>query len=160
MYVGSVCTQSSYNDKNPPSVFFFLLSTKIFIPFSNQAVCPCDVTQTEAPPTIIDWQKHFSTDCTGVLPQTRPEWAVIGELSRMTLKLLRCFVVGCNNKHRISHLLLSSEWLKRSMFCFERNAPSIYLNTFMIAQIICDPASSTEEVSTRFFLLIFANRLS
>ncbi len=55
MCVGSVCTQPSYNDKNPPSVFF-LLSTKIFIPFSNQAAFPCDVTQTEAPPTIIDWQ--------------------------------------------------------------------------------------------------------
>ncbi len=25
----------------------------------------CDVTWTEAPPTIVDWQLHFSTDCTG-----------------------------------------------------------------------------------------------
>ncbi len=39
--------------------------------------CLCDIAQTEAPPTIVDWQKSFSTDCTGVLPQTRPVWAVI-----------------------------------------------------------------------------------
>ncbi len=73
MCVGRVCTQPPYNDKNP--VFF--LSTKIFTPFSNRAVCPCDVTRTEAPPTIVDWQQRFSTDYTGVLPQTHPEWAVI-----------------------------------------------------------------------------------
>ncbi len=30
------------------------------------------------------------------------------------------------------------------------NAPSIYINAFMFARIIRDPASSTEEVSTRF----------
>ncbi len=34
----------------------FFLSTKIFIPFSIRAVFPCDVTRTEAPPTIVDWQ--------------------------------------------------------------------------------------------------------
>ncbi len=38
MCVGSVCTQPPYDDKNRPSVFFFL-STKIFIPFSNRAIC-------------------------------------------------------------------------------------------------------------------------
>ncbi len=55
LFVGSVCIQPPDNDKNPPSVFFFL-STKIFTPFSNRAVCPCDITRTEAPPTIVDWQ--------------------------------------------------------------------------------------------------------
>ncbi len=54
MYVGSVCTQPPYNDTNLPSVFF--LSTEIFTPFSNRAVSPCDITRTEAPPTIVDWQ--------------------------------------------------------------------------------------------------------
>ncbi len=43
--------------------------------------CLCDIAQTEAPPTIVDWQKSFSTDCTGVLPQTRPEWAVISSFN-------------------------------------------------------------------------------
>ncbi len=54
MCVGSVCTQPPYNDKIHP-VFLFE-STKIFIPFSNRAICLCDVTWTEAPPTIVDWQ--------------------------------------------------------------------------------------------------------
>ncbi len=36
-------------------------------------------------------------------------------------------------------------------FGFEGNAPSIYLNASMFAQIIHDPASSTDVVSTRFF---------
>ncbi len=80
MCVGSVCTQPPYNDKNWPSVLFYFykkIYTKIFTPFSNRAVCLCDVIWTEAAPTIVDWLNHFSTDCTGVLPQTRPEWAVI-----------------------------------------------------------------------------------
>ncbi len=34
---------------------------------------------------------------------------------------------------------------------FEGKAPSIYLNASMFTQIIRDPASSTEEMSTRFF---------
>ncbi len=36
MCVGSACTQPSYNDKNPSSVFF--LSPNMFSPVSNQAV--------------------------------------------------------------------------------------------------------------------------
>ncbi len=92
-----VCTQPPY-DKNPPG----FSSTKIFTPFSNRAVCPCEVTWTEAPPTIVDWQWHFSTDCTGVLPQTCPEWAVIScftagaDVDKNDSKRLRCFVVRCN----------------------------------------------------------------
>ncbi len=46
------------------------------------------------------------------------------------------------------------------MFGFEGKAPSIYLNASMFVQIIRDIASPTEEVSTWFFKLIFANRLS
>ncbi len=73
---------------------------------------------------------------------------------------LMCFVVGCNNEHRSSHLLPSSERLKRInvTFGFEGNAPLIYLNVSMFARIIRDPASSTEEVSTRFFKWIFVTR--
>ncbi len=77
----------------------------------------------------------------------------------MTPKRLRCFVVGCNNEQSSRQLLASSEPLKRIMFGFEENVPLIYLNASMFAQIIRDPASSTEEVNTRFFKLIFANRL-
>ncbi len=70
----------------------------------------------------------------------------------MTPKRLRCFVVECNDEHSSSHLLPSFEPLKRITFGFEGKVHSIYLNTYMIApQIIHDPASSTEEVSTMFF---------
>ncbi len=77
----------------------------------------------------------------------------------MTPKRLMCFVVGCNNEHSSRQLLPSSEPLKRITFGFEKNVPSIYLNASIFAQIICDPALSTEEVNTRSFKLIFANRL-
>ncbi len=58
MCVGSVCTQTPYNDKDPPSVFFFFISLThfpflIFSPFSDAWLC--DVTQTQALPTIVDW---------------------------------------------------------------------------------------------------------
>ncbi len=36
-------------------------------------------------------------------------------------------------------------------FVFEENAPPICLNVSIFAQIICDPASPTEDVSIRFF---------
>ncbi len=55
MCIGNVCTQPPYNDKNP-LILFYLFFTKIFTPFSNRAVCPCDITRTEAPTTIVDWQ--------------------------------------------------------------------------------------------------------
>ncbi len=52
MCVGSVCTQPPYNDKDPPSVFFFI-SLNHFPPFSDAWLC--DITQTQAPPTIVEW---------------------------------------------------------------------------------------------------------
>ncbi len=58
MCVGSVCTQPPYNDKDPPSVFFFYL-VKSF-PLSHikpiSDACLCDVTQTQALPRLFDWQ--------------------------------------------------------------------------------------------------------
>ncbi len=55
---------SSYNDKNPPSVFFFFKSLLKSI-FSNQAVLRflsewCSSAQ--AAPTIVDWQVHLTLD--------------------------------------------------------------------------------------------------
>ncbi len=66
----------------------------------------------------------------------------------MTPNRLRYFVVGCNNEHSSSHLLPTSELLKRITFGFKENASSIYLNASIFTQIIRDPASSTDEVST------------
>ncbi len=44
-------------DKDPPSVFFLNLVKSFPLshikPFSD--ACLCDVTQTQAPPTIVDW---------------------------------------------------------------------------------------------------------
>ncbi len=56
MCIGSVCTQPLYNDKNPLSVFFYLIKSFPLYhikPFSY--ACLCDITQTQAPPTIVDW---------------------------------------------------------------------------------------------------------
>ncbi len=73
----------------------------------------------------------------------------------MTPKRLRCFVVGYNNEHSSCYLLPSPEPRKRITFGSEGKPPSIYLNESMFAQIIRDPASPTEEVNTRFFLINF-----
>ncbi len=51
-----VYTQPPYNDKDPPSVFFYLVKSfplSHIKPFSD--ACLCDVTQTQAPPSIVDW---------------------------------------------------------------------------------------------------------
>ncbi len=112
-----VCTHPSYNDTNPPSVFFFFLIPIFKSPFSNQAALRFLSewrSSAEAAPTIVDWQDHLTLD---------PPW-VSGELStvvsgpvqgktRMSpIKRLRCFVVGWNNEHSSYHLLLTSEPLK------------------------------------------------
>ncbi len=70
--------------------------------------------------------------------------------TRMSPKRMRCFVVGCNNENS-SHLLPSSERLKRIMFGSEENAPSIYLNTSMFEQIIRDPASPYRSSEYKIF---------
>ncbi len=74
----------------------------------------------------------------------------------MTPKRLRWFVVGCNYEHSSRHLFPTSEPLKTQWVTFvsEGNEPPIYLNAFMFTQIICDPASPTEEVSVRFFFFM------
>ncbi len=72
------------------------------------------------------------------------------------IKRLRCFVVGYNNEYSSRHLLPSSELLKTQRinvtFVLKGMRRSlICLNASMFARINRDPASSTEEVSIRFF---------
>ncbi len=71
----------------------------------------------------------------------------------MSLRRCKCFVVGCMNEYSSSHLLPTSEPLKTQWITFVSGGyePPIYLNAFMFAQIIHDPASPQEEVSVRFF---------
>ncbi len=80
------------------------------------------------------------------------------ETAKMSpIKRSRCFVVGCNNEYSSRHLLPTSEPLKTQRinvtFALKwmRRSP-IYINASMFAQIIHDPALSTEEVSKRVFM--------
>ncbi len=146
-----MCTHPSYNDINPPSVFFFKS------PFSNQAALRllsewCSSAQ--APPTIVDSQDRLTLD---------PPWVnwelsaiestlVQGKTRTSPIKWLRCFVVGCNNGYSSRHLLCRhlSSWSGLCLF-LKRMWPLIYLNASMFAWIIRDPASPTEEVTIRVF---------
>ncbi len=59
MCVGSMCTQPPFSDTNPPSVLFLYIFFDKSFPFSHIKPIPdaylCDVTQTQAPPTTVDW---------------------------------------------------------------------------------------------------------
>ncbi len=116
--------------------------------------CLCDITETQAPPTIVDWHGRLTLD---------PPWvschqsAIVSPpeqmYTRMSPKRLKCFVVGCNNEHSSRHLLPTSEPLKAEDYiCFWREcAPD--LPTCAYVMIIHDPASPPDElVSIRFFL--------
>ncbi len=107
--VSAVCVHN-----HPIMIQISFLSTKIFTPLSYRAVCLCDVTQTEAPPTIVDWQ-------TALVSYLRPALSELSSVAlppeqmktKMSPKGLRCFVVGCNNEHSSSHLLPLSGWFWR-----------------------------------------------
>ncbi len=144
-----VCTHPSYNDKNPPSVFFKS-------PFSNQAVLrflSVWRSSAQAPPTIVDWQDRLTLDPSWVSchPSGILSTPVQGKTRMSPIKRLRCFVVGCSNEYSSRHLLPTSEPLKTQRinvtFVLKgmRRSP-ICLNTSMFARIIHDPASPTEEV--------------
>ncbi len=129
----------------------------MFSPFSNRAVCR--VTSHGRRPLPLFLIDSSVLAQTALVSYLRPALSELSSVvsppeqmyTRMSPKRLRCFVVGCNNEHISRHLLPSSEQLKRIMFVFEGNVPSIYLNASMFARIIRDPASPPEEVSTRFF---------
>ncbi len=109
--VGSMCTRSSYNDKNPPSGLLKIPILKSS--FSNQAVLRflsewCSSVQ--APPTIVDWQDRLT-----LAPPPWVSWELrlrCREDKMSQIKRLRCFVVGCNNQYSSRQLLLTSEPLK------------------------------------------------
>ncbi len=164
MCVVSACTQPSYNDKNPSSVFFFnllicfpLSQFELFVLWRHKIGGPshdCLIDSSVLAQTAL--VSHLRPALSELLSVVSPPEQMY---TRMTPKRLRCFVVGCNNEHSSRHLLPSSEQLKRITFVSEGNSPSNYLNASMFARIICDPASPPEKVSTRFFKWIFANRL-
>ncbi len=156
MCVGSVCTHPSYNDQNPPSVFFFFKS-----PFSNQAVLRflsewCSSVQTA--PTIVDWQGRLTLD---------PPWVswelsaivstpVQGKTRMSQIKWLRCFVVGFNNEYSSRHLLRHlSRWRRRWLmllsFWRECADPDLHKCVYVRANHSWS-ASSTEEVCVRVFI--------
>ncbi len=73
MCVGSVCTQSPYNDKNPPSVFFFFNLLKS-LPLSQiepiSDACLFDVTQ--AGPSHDSLIDNSVSAQTGLVSYLRP----------------------------------------------------------------------------------------
>ncbi len=142
-----MCTHPSYNDKNPPSFFFFI--PIIESPFSNQAVLRFLSewrSSAQAAPPWVSWELSAI------------ESTLVQRKTRMSpIKWLRCFVVRCNNEHSSRHLLLTSEPLKTQrinvIFALKWMCRSpICLNVSMFTRIIRDPASPTEEVSIRVFM--------
>ncbi len=132
MYVGSVCTHPSYNDKNPPSVFFFKSS------FSNQVVLRflsewCSSVQ--APPTRVDWQARLTLAPPSWVSWELRLWCREDKMSQ--IKRLKCLVDGCNNEYSSRHLLLTSELLKMQRinvtFALWMRRSPICLNAFVRA---------------------------
>ncbi len=99
--------------------------------------------------------------CLGVLSQTRPEWAVdslplfhgrsrcrqewlLSEWGVLFLDVIMNIAVIIYSRHL-------SRWRRSGLHLFMKGMhPLIYLNVFMFARIIRDPASPTEEVRIRF----------
>ncbi len=147
MCVGSVCTHPSYNDKNPPSVFFKIPILKS--PFSNQAVLRFLSewrSFAQAPPTIVDWQDCLTLDP----PWVNWELSASGAGKTRCLKLSDWGVLLLDVIMNIAVVIYSwhlSRWRCRGLTL---HSP-IYINASMFARIICDPTSSTDEVSIRVF---------
>jgi len=102
----------------------------MFFPASNRAIWPCDITRSDTPPTIVDWQQCFNTD---------PPWAschhsmlLLIRWSRMASKW--CSVLGFNNKHSSHFDVPKSEPLKTQWlsFVFKGNIPRDQCQCFYI----------------------------
>ncbi len=166
-FVGSVCTQPPYNDKDPPSVFsfFYIWLNNFPLLKSSRSLMPVCVTSCRPRPShdcLIDTSVLAQT---GLVSHLRPALIELSSVchcfnaradvdKNCSYKRLMCYIVGCYNEYSSRHLPLTSEPLKTQWirFIWEGNAPLIYLNASTFVQIIRDPASSTEEVSVRFLM--------
>ncbi len=105
-----VCTHFYiYNDKNPPSVFFFQ------IPFLKSGCSEIPVRMRCTGPSHDSWLTRLSY-LRPALSELRAvhHWVDFGagENKMSLIKWLRCFVVGCNNEYSSRHLVPTSEPLK------------------------------------------------
>ncbi len=160
MSVGSVCTHPSYNDKNPPSVFFlnpyFKISFRLL-----WGSCQNDVVLYR--PLHDSWLTRPSY-LRPALSELRAVRHCVdsgaGEDKMSLIKRLKCLVVGCNNEYSSHHLLLTSEPLKTQRinvtFILKGMCRSpIYINASMFTRIIHDPALSTEVFCYQHFLIFY-----
>ncbi len=123
-------------------IFYLLMSS-----FSNRADLSMTSHWMRPRPQWFDWQVCFSTDCTGVLPQTRPS---VVSPTRMTPKRSRCLVVGCNNEHSSRYLLPTSELLKKITFSFDGKGQGIFWQTVCQLRLAIGKANcGTPQLPTR-----------
>ncbi len=115
MCVGSACTHPSYNDKNPPSVFFLNLLSQIR-PFWDS--CQNDVVlYRPLPQELIEGRLTLDppwVSCKLFVRHCVDSGA--GEDKISQIKRLKCFVVGCNHEYSSHHLLPTlSRWRRRGL---------------------------------------------
>ncbi len=89
MCVSSVCTQPPYNDKNPPSVVFYLVKS---LPLSQiepiSDACLCDVTQTgPSHDSLIDSSVSAQT---GLVSYLRPALSELSSVSSLFHRWSKC----------------------------------------------------------------------
>ncbi len=115
-------------------------------------------SSAQAAPTIVDWQDRLTLDPPWV------SWELSAIVSTPVQGKTRCLrlsdwgVLLLDVIINIAVVIYSrhlSRWRRRGLtllsFWRECADPDLCLNAFMFARIIRDPASSTEEVSIRFF---------
>ncbi len=157
MCVGSVCTQPSYNDKNPPSVFFFNLLKSLPLsqiePISDACLCDCHTDPGPSHDCLIVWLVFYLRPALSDLSSVRHCFTagLLSDWGVLLLDVIMNIAVVIYSRHL-------SRWRHSGLRLFLKGIPlPIYLNAFMFTRIIRDPASPTEEVSIRFFLWIFPN---
>ncbi len=153
MFVGSVCTQPPYNDKNPPSVFFLNHNPFLRSSYSQILVSVTSHRPSPLPRLLID---------SGVLSQTRPEWAFISP------PLFR-------HQSRCRQVCLLSNWgvllldvimniavviYSRYLRCWRRSGLLLFLKGMCPDLPKCKLFVIRRSECKVFVLWIFANRLS
>ncbi len=150
---GGVCTHPSYNDKIHPVLFLDPHKSHPFLRSSHS--WQSDVTQTQAPPTTVDWHWCFTLDPPWL---NRKQSAIVSTPCRQEC-LISVWGAGCNNEHSSCHLLPTYEPLKTQRFVFEGNASS----DLPKCVCVCANHSWSSLIYRRSeykFSWIFANRLS